>query len=227
MASEIPIGGEFVCTDAKPVVLEDNHQTSEKDTLVALDDSHQTSEKTILEELVFDDNHKISEPLIYVKFISLDGKFLRYSLDHLKSKRHLNRTIIGMTFFSGNFAEETEMELDCTFDVMKLLVPLIRENHLMIPNKKLMIEFRKLVDYLAGESETWEHYSNLLQFQIYDIIGRFYDLSNPMFEGKYFTETGASFFTANINTIPNDFSENCPSNIKIRHCSGSRSHSIY
>jgi hypothetical protein len=151
------------------------------------------------------------QPKQYVKFTSLDGKYLRYNLDNLICKQHLDGTLIAKTFFSNNFAAENEMELNFTFEVVKLLEPLIRANHLQIPPKRLFAPFRAMIDFLAGNNEIWISYSKLIDVEIADIFGRSYDLTDPLFEGKYFTPDNYLLYTA--DSVSN--SGQVPDNVNI------------
>jgi hypothetical protein len=156
----------------------------------------------------------------FVKFISSDGKFLNYALDELKSKTHLKGTAIS-GFLEENFEIESKMHLPYTFKIVRLLEPLIMFNRLMIPNKKYIVGFRFMLRSLIGTNKIWEAYANLLHFKIYDIFGREYYLTDPIFKGKYFSETNYMHYTNNfIKTKQDEYFPDMPSNIKYEIVNG-------
>lgn len=70
-----------------------------------------------------------------------------------------------------------------------MLIPIIREGKLIIPEVHLFSEFSSLLSYLAVCNKKWEKFAELLSSRyILDIFGNGIDIGLPEFVGRIFNE---------------------------------------
>ncbi|AGF84989.1 hypothetical protein QJ854_gp793 [Moumouvirus goulette] len=130
--------------------------------------------------------------MTYKYFIkSVDEYVLRFSSEQLQDNPYITGTLFHQVFFSNKFLKKTELHLQYSGDIIKILIPLIREGVLYLPdicekyqsgnyiqdiidiNKEyIWSELSKLLEYVACDNEYYHKLCKIMQNGAMDLLGR-------------------------------------------------------
>lgn len=97
--------------------------------------------------------------------------------------------------FGGEFMKESSLFVPFGKEIFTLVLPMIRDGTIYVPEPKQLVELAALLRFLAGENPHWEKVANLFSGSfILDPYSRLICLYSPTVVGRFLDITNAAFY---------------------------------
>lgn len=132
----------------------------------------------------------------YITLKTIEGKIYQFNIEAINSP-HLDDTLLSLNFINTKFDNPQTIELCFYENLMKYLIPIIRQGKLLIPPVELIDDLGDLVQYLGGANSLWMKLAEILKSEIIiDKYGNVFNMrssENPMLN-VIFDTTNAFYY---------------------------------